>query len=87
MEMHDITKSEYAPLYGGVIAFLRAWQRGKRWRGRCIEGSLMALSLVCVVPALEAFGVKPVFALAFAGWAGYVGTDALSAWVGSRMGV
>ena len=86
-DLHRWAKAEYAPCYGAMMAFLRAWYRGKRWKARILEGAMMGVVLLCVVPSLKALGVSPALALAFAGWAGYVGVDALAAFVSRRMGV
>lgn len=86
-DLRKLARVEYAPIYGAMMAFLRAWQRGKRWQSRFIEGGMMGLALLCIVPTLESFGVSPAFSLAFAGWAGYVGVDTLADWAAKRMGV
>jgi lambda family phage holin len=80
----DLTQPHYAPLLGGLMAFLRAWYRGKRWKARMLEGLMMGIALLGVIPILTHFGLDERFATAFAGWAGYMGVDYLADKLGKK---
>jgi lambda family phage holin len=82
----DFTQPQFAPFWGALMAFLRGWYRGKRWKARLIEGVMMGIALLGVVPILKYFGFSDDYAIAFAGWAGYVGVDAFAEWAGKKTG-
>ena len=82
----DLTSPQMAPAYGFAMAFLRAAYRGKRWKARFIEASMLAIVMLGVVPVLQWLGLPQNLAIAVAGWAGYVGVDALAEMITRRMG-
>lgn len=77
-KMPDLTQPQYAPLWGALMTFLRAWYKGKRWKARMLEGLMMGVALLGAVPLFLHMGFDTNYAIAFAGWAGYVGVDALA---------
>lgn len=83
----DLTQPELAPLWGALMAFLRGWYRGKRWKARTLEGLMMGIVLLGVIPVLKQFGFSLEYALIIAGWAGYVGVDTFADWVGKKLGI
>ena len=82
----DLTQPQHAPVLGAIMAFLRAWYRGKRWKARILEGAMMGIALLGVIPILTHFGFSANFATAFAGWAGYMGVDWLAEKFGKKVG-
>ena len=85
-ENFDATSPDKAPFWGFAMAFLRAWYRGKRWKSRMLEASMMAIALLGVVPVLQWLGLPQNLAIAVAGWAGYVGVDTLAEMITRKMG-
>ena len=85
-ENFDATSPDKAPLWGFAMAFLRAWYRGKRWKSRMLEASMLAITLLGVVPVLQWLGLPQNLAIAVAGWAGYVGVDTLAEMITRKMG-
>ena len=85
-ENFDATSPDKAPLWGFAMAFLRAWYRGKRWKSRMLEASMLAIALLGVDPALQWLGLPQNLAIAVAGWVGYVGVDTLSEWLKKWVG-
>lgn len=81
----DLTQPQYAPIFGALMAFLRAWYRGKRWKARMLEGAMMGIFLIGVIPILTHFGLSDNFATAFAGWAGYMGVDYMAEKFGRKV--
>jgi len=79
--LDEAARASVAPALAFVTAFLRAWYRGRRWKSRLLEGSLLALATVGVVPVLRYLGLPPDMAIAFAVAAGYVGVDTLAEWL------
>lgn len=85
-DSQDLTSPQYAPAWGFIMAFLRATYRGKRWKARFIEASMLAIALLGVVPVLQWLGLPQNLAIAVAGWAGYVGVDTLAEMITRKMG-
>ena len=77
----ELARASVAPLLAFITAVLRATYKGRRWRARLLEGSLLALATVGVVPVLKFMGLPPDMAIAFAVAAGYIGVDSLADWL------
>lgn len=77
----EVARASLAPFLAFVTAFLRAAYRGKRWKARLLEGSLLAMATIGVAPVLRFFGLPPDLAVAFAVAGGYIGVDTLSDWL------
>lgn len=80
----DLTQPQYAPIFGALMAFLRAWYRGKRWKARMLEGAMMGIALLGIIPILVHMGMEQMYAVGFAGWAGYMGVDYLAEKLGRK---
>lgn len=81
----DLTQPQYAPILGALMAFLRAWYRGKRWKARILEGVMMGIALLGFIPILVHMGMEQMYATAFAGWAGYMGVDYMAEKFGRKV--
>ena len=86
LENFDATSPDKAPLWGFMMAFLRASYRGKRWRSRFLEASMLAIALLGVDPVLQWLGLSQNLAIAVAGWVGYVGVDTVAEMMTRKMG-
>ena len=79
--LDEAARASVAPALAFATAFLRATYRGRRWRARLLEGALLALATVGVVPVLRWLGLPPDLAIAFAVGSGYVGVDTWADWI------
>lgn len=77
----EAARASVAPLLAFVTAFMRATYRGRRWKARLLEGTLLALATIGVAPVLKYMGLPPDLAIAFAVGAGYIGVDTLTDWM------
>lgn len=77
----EAARASIAPLLAFITAVLRATYRGKRWKARLLEGSLLAMATVGVAPVLRYAGLPPDLSIAFAVGAGYIGVDTLTEWM------
>jgi lambda family phage holin len=77
----EAARASVAPLLAFVTAFMRATYRGRRWKARLLEGTLLALATIGAAPVLKYMGLPPDLAIAFAVGAGYIGVDTLSDWI------
>jgi len=77
----EAARASVAPLLAFVTAFMRATYRGRRWKARLLEGTLLALATIGAAPVLKYMGLPPDLAIAFAVGAGYIGVDTLSEWI------
>lgn len=70
-----------APFLAFMTAILRGWYSGKRrWRTRIIEGLLMALATVAILPVIQYMGLDRDMTVFFGVFFGFVGVDTLSEW-------
>lgn len=77
----EAARASVAPLLAFVTAFMRATYRGRRWKARLLEGTLLALATIGAAPVLKYMGLPPDLAIAFAVGSGYIGVDTLSEWI------
>jgi lambda family phage holin len=77
----EAARASVAPLLAFVTAFMRATYRGRRWKARLLEGTLLALATIGAAPVLKYMGLPPDLAIAFAVGVGYIGVDTLSDWI------
>lgn len=87
IEGKDLADPQMAPIWGGAMAYLRATYRGKRWKARFIEASMLAIAMLGVIPVLQWLGLPQNLAIAIAAWSGYVGVDTLAGWASQKIGV
>lgn len=77
----EAARASVAPILAFITAFMRATYRGKRWKARLLEGTLLALATIGVAPVLKYMGLPPDLAIAFAVAGGYIGVDTLTDWM------
>lgn len=77
----EAARASVAPILAFITAFFRATYRGKRWKARLLEGTLLALATIGVAPVLKYLGLPSDLAIAFAVAGGYIGVDTLSDWL------
>lgn len=70
-----------APLLAFVTAWLRAWNEGKSMLSRCIEGSLLGLATIAVIPVLKWLGLPENLAIFLGVSMGFVGVETLKLWL------
>lgn len=77
----EAARASVAPILAFITAFMRATYRGKRWKARLLEGTLLALATIGVAPVLKYMGLPPDLAIAFAVAGGYIGVDTMTDWM------
>lgn len=77
----EAARASIAPVLAFITAFVRATYRGKRWKARLLEGTLLALATIGAAPVLKYMGLPPDLAIAFAVGAGYIGVDTMTDWM------
>lgn len=85
LDNRDLTDPQYAPMWGFAMAYLRATYKGKRWKARWLEASMLSIAMLGAIPVLQWLGLPTNLAIAVAAWAGYVGVDKLAEVVSRRV--
>lgn len=87
MPIHDpsnqdlMTNVAVAPMLAFVTAWLRAWNEGKSMLYRCIDGSMLGLATVAVIPVLEWLGLPAKLAIFLGVSMGFIGVETLKIWI------
>lgn len=78
----EVGRAAVAPILAFVTAIARSMYYGrKRWPSRIIEGVLLALATVAILPAMVYVGMSDDMAVFFGVAMGFVGVDTLSEWL------
>lgn len=76
-----LTNGAAAPILAFMTAWIRAWNEGKTMLSRWIEGSMLGLATVAVIPVLRWLGLPENLAIFLGVCMGFVGVETLKLWI------